>query len=184
VSRQQRYVLDITSEEHEEIRDRKTGRRYLAHNPRHHLNGHEVRIYAMWHHEPNHVPSDVRDIEPDKWMVKVTDLDDPRRNFEFWFDNLFPARMQRKRNIDWMRGLIYRKVLVEIAKRVVKRSDMPHTRGAQLPAGKSALRPVARATAPAEMIQVAKRTRIFAGGNYRKREIPLPIIPILERNRK
>jgi hypothetical protein len=183
MSRQQRFVLDITSEDHATVTDKRTGRRYLSLHPKHHVNGHEVRIYAMWHHKPEHVPSDVRFIEPDKWMVRVTDLDYPSRNFEFWFDNLFPARMQRSRNIDWLRGLIHRKALVEIAKRVVKRSDMPHSLGAQLPTGKSHVRPAAKAAAQAPMIQVSKRTRIYAGGNYRNREVPaLPELKLQLKN--
>jgi hypothetical protein len=184
MSRLKRYVLDVTNEEHEVIEDKRTGRKYLSHHPRHHINGYEVRIYAMWHHEPKYVPARVQDIECDKWMVKVTDLDDPRRNFEYWFDHRFTALVSKKKSIDYLRGLIKRKILVEIAKRVVKRSEIPHARGAQLPVGKTAIRQVAQATKPLPMIQVSKRTRIFAGGNFKKRETPaLPIIDLKLRSK-
>jgi hypothetical protein len=152
MSRLQRWCIDVTNED----------------DDKHIVNGHEVRLYAMWHTKPSHVPEHMKDWEPDKWVVVVRDIFTPERNFEFWYDHLFVARISKKKGIDYVRGLIYRKVLVQIAKRVVKRSEISHSRGTGTGMGKARERERIAPTKGTNLTAISNRTRVLKLGRRRK----------------
>jgi hypothetical protein len=127
----QRLQIDVTNRDI----DPKTKR------PKNHRYNHSIETYAVWHTGPIRFDPDKRvKYDADKWIVKITDLSDPRITSEFYFDNRFAAKLQSTRAIDLLDGFIKRKIRVKITRRITKTSPISHRKGATEGTGKEATR--------------------------------------------
>jgi len=70
-------------------------------------------------------------IDPDKWTVRVTDLEDPRNSLEAYYDYKHVAKsmIARGHQIDSMRGNLLRKRRRKITKRITKMESISNRSG-------------------------------------------------------
>ena len=90
------------------------------------IEGHLVTIYELYVTRQQELDED-----PLKFVVRVVDQSDIRHDQEFMFDHIFPARAQRRRCVDYVRGLIKRKIRQKMGKRRYRMKELSHRKGAQ-----------------------------------------------------